>query len=355
MLRLSLWLRPVKMKSSISFHQRQTVRRSLFVWGCAAMPTSSWSRYFAAAASSGEPMRSSAPRCSLAFHDACSVQVGSSMSKSLSRSQPRSENISPARSSSRRLAQTGSAVRPRRPLVSWVRRWRTSVSILLPSRTRSKASTETAVRGKPHPQSLAEHRRRVAGDDLHAETPPERPGEEPLADALVVAAVDHAENRSGVWVGDGTNPGFEALPGTGGQVLEEPDGPEPALVDDQHRRSLSTSGSWSQPCSRPAGPATTRPHATQWLRRRRGRNRTAETSMSLNRRVERARRGTSTVASKNVPRGTRIRRCSRPGSCAGRSTECRLKITVIRQVEDGGGSVRAPGSRLGQGSSSCHL
>lgn len=28
------------------------------------------------------------------------------------------------------LAQTGSAVRPRRPLSSWVRRWRTSVSML---------------------------------------------------------------------------------------------------------------------------------------------------------------------------------------------------------------------------------
>jgi hypothetical protein len=64
---------PVTMRTSISFHQRQTVRQSLFVSGCAAMPTSSWSRHFAVAASSGEPVRSSARNCYLTFHAACSV------------------------------------------------------------------------------------------------------------------------------------------------------------------------------------------------------------------------------------------------------------------------------------------
>lgn len=78
----------------------------------------------------------------------CSFPVASSVENTVpSLSRARSESVSPARSNRRRLAQTGSAARPRRPWICWVRRYRTSVSISLPSLTRWNASTETAVRG----------------------------------------------------------------------------------------------------------------------------------------------------------------------------------------------------------------
>ena len=49
---------PETMRTSISFHQRQMVRQSLVVSGWAAIPTSSPSLAFAAAASWSEPVRS---------------------------------------------------------------------------------------------------------------------------------------------------------------------------------------------------------------------------------------------------------------------------------------------------------
>ena len=119
---------------------------------------------------------------------------------------------------------------------------------------------------------------------------------------------------------------------------------------------------------------------------------TAETSLSRCRRVERARIGTSTVASKNVPgghsdpsqkyrcldqltftgpptvmsrircrrcecrlapittqSGLRIRGCSRPGSCAGRSPEARLREHGNQPGSRWRWQRRAPGTKLGQG------
>ena len=60
--------------------------------------------------------------------------------------------------------------------------------------------------GKPHPQRFPERGRGVDRDDLHAQPPLKRAGEEPVADALVVPAVDHAQDLPGVQIHDGGHP-----------------------------------------------------------------------------------------------------------------------------------------------------
>jgi len=47
---------------------------------------------------------------------------------------------------------------------------------------------------QPRPQRFPERSRRVDRDDLHAQAPLKRPGEEPVPDAPVVPAVDHAQD-----------------------------------------------------------------------------------------------------------------------------------------------------------------
>jgi hypothetical protein len=54
--------------------------------------------------------------------------------------------------------------------------------------------------GQPHPQRFTERRRGVDRDDLHGQTPFQRPGEQPVSNALVVSAVDQAKDVTGVQV-----------------------------------------------------------------------------------------------------------------------------------------------------------
>lgn len=58
-----------------------------------------------------------------------------------------------------------------------------------------------------HSQGLAERRRRVDRDELHAQAQLERTGEQPVADALAVAAVHDSGDLSGVQIDDGGHPG----------------------------------------------------------------------------------------------------------------------------------------------------
>lgn len=66
--------------------------------------------------------------------------------------------------------------------------------------------------GKPHPQRFPERRGGVDRHDLHCQPPFQRPGEQPVTDALVVSAVDHARDLTGVQVNNGCHPGFEPGP-----------------------------------------------------------------------------------------------------------------------------------------------
>ena len=101
---------PVTMRTSISFHHRQTVRQSRLVSGCADCSTSACSRSFAAAASARDPVASSVLSCSLTSQAACNFPEASSVANTVcSLSLARSESLSPARRSSSRLAQAGSS------------------------------------------------------------------------------------------------------------------------------------------------------------------------------------------------------------------------------------------------------
>ena len=51
--------------------------------------------------------------------------------------------------------------------------------------------------GKPHPQRFAEGRRRVDRHDLHGEPPVQWAGEQPVPDAVVVTAVNDAQDLAG--------------------------------------------------------------------------------------------------------------------------------------------------------------
>ncbi|MCU1566819.1 MAG: hypothetical protein JWQ56_1756 [Pseudarthrobacter sp.] len=89
---------------------------------------------------------------------------------------------------------------------------------------------------KPHPQGLAERRRGVDGDDLHTQAPLKRPGEEPVSDAFTVAAVHDSQDLSGVQIDDGGHPGFVAFPSLGDWVAEEPHRPVAVLTNAEHPR-----------------------------------------------------------------------------------------------------------------------
>ena len=52
--------------------------------------------------------------------------------------------------------------------------------------------------GKPHPQRFPERRGGVDRDDLHRQPPFQRSGEQPVTDALVIAAVNDAQDLAGV-------------------------------------------------------------------------------------------------------------------------------------------------------------
>lgn len=61
---------------------------------------------------------------------------------------------------------------------------------------------------KPHPQRFPERGRRVDRNDLHAQAPGQRAGEEPVTDALVVPAVDYAQDLPGLEVNVSCHPRF---------------------------------------------------------------------------------------------------------------------------------------------------
>ncbi|WP_346010076.1 hypothetical protein [Arthrobacter sp. Alg241-R88] len=60
--------------------------------------------------------------------------------------------------------------------------------------------TETAVAWQPHAQCLADRRRGVDGNDLHAQAPLKQTGERPVTDTLTVAAVNDPQDLSGVQI-----------------------------------------------------------------------------------------------------------------------------------------------------------
>lgn len=81
-----------------------------------------------------------------------------------------------------------------------------------------------------------ERRRRVDGNDLHPQAPLKRTGEQPLPDTLTVTAVQDPQDLSGVQIDDGGHPGFVAFPGLGSRVAEEPHGPVAVFIDTEHPR-----------------------------------------------------------------------------------------------------------------------
>ncbi|WP_315967731.1 hypothetical protein [Pseudarthrobacter equi] len=76
----------------------------------------------------------------------------------------------------------------------------------------------------------------VDGNDLHAQAPLERTGEEPVPDALTVAAVNDSQDLPGVQIDDGGHPRFVAFPGLGGRVAKEPHGPVAVFINAEHPR-----------------------------------------------------------------------------------------------------------------------
>ena len=64
----------------------------------------------------------------------------------------------------------------------------------------------------------------------------QRPGEEPVANTLVVASVHNVQDLAGIQVNDRSRPRLVPSPGLRGRVLEEPHGPIPVLIDTQHPR-----------------------------------------------------------------------------------------------------------------------
>ena len=90
---------------------------------------------------------------------------------------------------------------------------------------------------KPNPQGFSERRRRVDRDDLHAQAPLKRAGEEPVPDAPVVPAVDDTQDLPGVQVHDGGHPRLVPDPRAGLRVTEISHGPEPVFIDAEHARA----------------------------------------------------------------------------------------------------------------------
>lgn len=74
--------------------------------------------------------------------------------------------------------------------------------------------------GKPHPQGLPERRGGIDRDHLHSQAPLKGPGEQPVPDTLVVAAVDHTKELTGVQIHDGSHPRLEPCPRLRCRVLK---------------------------------------------------------------------------------------------------------------------------------------
>ena len=91
--------------------------------------------------------------------------------------------------------------------------------------------------GQPHPQRFAECCGGIDRHYLHGQTPCQRPGEEPVPDALVVPAVHYAQDLAGVQIHDRGHPGFTSCPGLRDRVLKIAYGPEPVLIDAEHPRA----------------------------------------------------------------------------------------------------------------------
>jgi hypothetical protein len=73
---------------------------------------------------------------------------------------------------------------------------------------------------KPHPQRFPERRGTVDRDDLHRQPSFQRAGEQPVPDTPVVAAVNDAQDLTGVQVNDGCHPRLKACPRLCCRVLE---------------------------------------------------------------------------------------------------------------------------------------
>lgn len=90
---------------------------------------------------------------------------------------------------------------------------------------------------KPHRRRSPERCRRVERDDLHAQTPLKRAGEETVPDTPVLPAVDHAQNVPGAPIHDGRHPRLMPDPRAGLRVTEQPRGPDPVCIGAQHPRA----------------------------------------------------------------------------------------------------------------------
>jgi hypothetical protein len=146
--------------------------------------------------------------------------------------------------------------------------------------------------GQPRLRRFAERGRRIDRDNADAEASVQRALEEPLVDALVVVAVDHAEDLPSVEVNGGRHPWPESFPDHGFRVLKNRTDRNPCSLMPRIRgRSLSISGSlaasrarWTSHQEIPWAAAVSvagRPESIA-----------AEISMFRSRRVELARRGT---------------------------------------------------------------
>jgi hypothetical protein len=159
--------------------------------------------------------------------------------------------------------------------------------------------------GKPHPQRLSERRRRVDRHDLHRQPPLQGPGEQPVPDTLVVAAVNHAQDLTGVQVNDGCHPRLEACPRLRCGVLEVAHRPETVLINAQHPRAeLVHVRQLEQTCFGHRGPDHPPGHSEARGGLRHGPAGADDSIHELvrSRLVERARRGTCGVDSKNDSR-----------------------------------------------------
>ena len=113
-----------------------------------------------------------------------------------------------------RCAQAGSTFRPRRCSRSRTSRCRTRVTIRFASCTRWNGSTLICAFGSCSVMALPERRRRVDRDHLDPVPPRRAAGGQPAADGGGVAAVDDAEDLTGVGVHDRRHPRLDPPPAT---------------------------------------------------------------------------------------------------------------------------------------------